>query len=433
LTTPATGRPTSGELAPNYFIHTCANGLQIVGQRMPSLASVTFGIQFAAGMREEPDETLGLTHLLSDMVFQGTEHRSVRQLTEEFEAIGARRGGETGSEFARYSAQIVGNRFDRALELIADVVRYPTFPADEFTQMRSVQLQEIRRRDDEPMRRIMDLARETFYAGTKLGRRALGTAETVERMRPDDLRAFWRAYYAPQGALLSIAGNFNWDHVVERVEALLGDWSGAPASSPEQTPHPESGANIEIAEGNQEHIVMVYPFPKYGDPDYYAALVVTEIFGGGMTSRLFREVREKRGLVYSVAAMFVPNGVYGAQYLYAGTTPEKAHETVAVLREQMRLLREEGVSADELERAKVQLKSEIVMRGESSAARMGALARSWWFERRLIPIHETKEAIDGVSQEQITRLLTRFPPAQPLVVAAIGPRSQEELLGANEE
>ena len=429
MTTPATGQPNTGELAPNYFTHTLPNGLEIVGQRMPSLASVTFGIQFAAGMREEPQQALGLTHLLADMVFQGTEHRSVRQLTEEFEAIGARRGGETSSEFARYSAQIVGNRFDRALELIADVVRYPTFPADEFNQMRSVQLQEIRRRDDEPMRRIMDLARETFYAGTKLGRRGLGTTETVEGLRPEDLRDFWRRRYLPGGALLSIAGNFDWDHVVARVEDLFGDWAGSPAPSVEEKPEPHSAVNIEMHEGNQEHIVMAYPFPKYGDPDYYAALVVTEIFGGGMTSRLFREVREKRGLVYSVAAMFAPNGVYGAQFLYAGTTPEKAHETVTVMREEMRLLREEGVSADELERAKVQLKSELVMRGESSAARMGSLARSWWFEHRLIPIQETKQAIDNVSQEQIMELLRRFPPAQPLVIAAIGPRDRQELIG----
>lgn len=433
MTTSATGHPNTGELAPNYFVHTLPNGLEIVGQRMPSLASVTFGIQFAAGLREEPEDTLGLTHLLSDMVFQGTEHRSVRQLTEEFEAIGARKGGETGSEFARYSAQVVGNRFDRAMELIADVVRYPTFPADEFKQMRSVQLQEIRRRDDEPMRRIMDLARETFYSGTRLGRRALGTTETVERMRSEDLRAFWQERYLPHGALISIAGNFDWDQLVARIEALFGDWSGSPAPVTEDAPHPQNGVNIEIHEGNQEHIAMVYPFPKYGDPDYYAALVVTEIFGGGMTSRLFREVREKRGLVYSVAAMFAPNGVYGAQFLYAGTTPEKAHETVTVMRDQMRLLREEGVTADELERAKVQLKSELVMRGESSAARMGSLARSWWYEHRLIPIQETKQAIDDVSQEQIMRLLGRFPPAQPLVVAAIGPRAKEELIGDGAE
>jgi predicted Zn-dependent peptidase len=174
---------------------------------------------------------------------------------------------------------------------------------------------------------------------------------------------------------------------------------------------------------------MVFPFPHYGDPDYYAASVVSEIFGGGMTSRLFREVREKRGLVYSVASIFAPTGVFGAELLYAGTTPEKAHETVRVMVQELRKLHDEGVTEDELARAKVQLKSELVMRGESSAARMSALARSWWFERRLITIQELKEAVDRVTQEQILHVLNRFPPLNPLVVVAIGPRTQEELIG----
>ncbi len=417
------------ELAPNYFLHTFDNGMQIVGQRMPSLASVTFGVQFAAGIKDEPEAKLGLTHLLSDMLFQGTESRNVRQLTEDFEAIGARKGGEAGNEFARYSAQIVGNRLDRALELMADVLRHPTFPEEEFQQMRNVQLQEIRRRDDEPMRRIFDLVRERFYAGTNLGRRALGLRETVEQLTPGDLRTFWQARYRPDGALLAIAGNFDWDHVVARVGELFGDWQGTPDATPDEHPQPQPAVNIEIQEGNQEHIGMAFPFPKYGDPDYYAASVVSEIFGGGMTSRLFREVREKRGLVYSVASIFSPNGIFGAEFLYAGTTPEKSHETVQVMLDEMRLLHKEGVTDDELARAKVQLKSELVMRGESAGARMSSIMRSWWFERRLITIQELKEAIDSVTREQIMGLLNRFPPTDSLVIGAIGPRSQEELIG----
>ncbi len=171
--TPSTQSPSQAtQLAPNYYVHTFPNGLRMVGQRMPSLASVTFGIQLAAGLRDEPADKGGLTNLLSDMLFQGTTHRTVRQLTDDFEAIGARRGAETGNESSRYSAQVVGTRFERALELMSDVVLNPTFPETEFEQMRAVQLQEIRRRDDEPMRRIFDLVRERFYIGTSLGRRS---------------------------------------------------------------------------------------------------------------------------------------------------------------------------------------------------------------------------------------------------------------------
>jgi predicted Zn-dependent peptidase len=431
MTNPAIAQHSSGSLAPNYFVHTFENGLQLVGQRMPSLASVTFAIQFFGGLKDELEQKIGLTHLLSDMLFQGTEHRNVRQLTDDFEAIGARRGGESANDFGRYSAQIVGNRLDRALELMADVVRHPAFPQDEFAQMRSVQLQEIRRREDEPMRRIFDLVRERFYSGTTLGRRGLGFRETVESLEPDDLRAFYRTWFQPQGALIAIAGNFDWDAVVARVGDLFGDWRGAPPVADPQRPNPSAAVNIELHDGTQEHIGMAFPFPKYGDPDYYAASVVSEIFGGGMTSRLFREVREKRGLVYSVASIFAPNGVYGAEFLYAGTTPEKSPETVRVMLDELRRLQSDGVSQDELDRAKVQLKSELVMRGESSGARASALARSWWFEQRITTIQELKETIDSVTREQILGLLRRFPTTEPLVIAAIGPRTEEELIGSS--
>ena len=429
MTTPTTPPPASGELAPNYFFHTFPNGMQMAGQRMPSLASVTFGIQFPAGSLEEADEKLGLTFLLAEMAFQGTEHRNVRQLTEDFEAIGARHGAEPAGEYGRFWARVVNNRLDRALELMADVLRYPSFPADEFTQMKSIQLQEIRKRDDEPMRRLPDMMRAAFYTGTRLARRSLGTLETVEALTPDDLRQFWQAHYRPNGSLVAIAGNFDWDTVVARVGALFGDWEGTPKTLQVEQPNPQRGASVELDQQNQEHIGMMFPFPKYGDPDYYAAMVASEIFGGSMNSRLFREVREKRGLVYSVQSAFSPNGIFGAETIYAGTNPEKSHETVQVIVDELRKLAAEGVTDDELARAKVQLKSEIVMRGESSSSRMLSLARAWWFEHRLIPTQEVKDAIDAVSREQILHLLERFPPMERLVITAIGPRPEAELIG----
>ncbi len=193
MSTPTSGGASeSVGLAPNYYMHVFPNGLRMVGQHMPSLASVTFGFQVPAGIRDEPESRLGLTYLLADMMFQGTQSRNVRQLTEAFEAIGARKGGENAMEFSRYSAQIVANRMDAALELFADVMLHPVIPEDEFQQMRAVQLQDIRRRDDEPMRRIFDLVRERFFAGSHLGRRSLGLRETVEALTADDLRGFYR-------------------------------------------------------------------------------------------------------------------------------------------------------------------------------------------------------------------------------------------------
>lgn len=175
---------------------------------------------------------------------------------------------------------------------------------------------------------------------------------------------------------------------------------------------------------------MMFPFPNYTDPDYYAAMVISEVLGGNMASRLFVEVREKRGLVYGVSAGLASNKHIGSMRIYAGTTPEQGRECLEVIVNELRKLEEGGITEDELARAKVQLKSEHVMRGEGSGARMGALTRSWWFERKLRTIQEVKEAIDAVTQEQVINVLRRFSPLNPLTVAAIGPLSKEELVGS---
>ena len=421
------GGPTGASAPHNYFHHTFPNGLQVVGQRMPSLSSATFGVQFGAGTKDEPTEQLGLAHLMESMMFQGTRSRTVRQLTEAFETLGARKGGSTSTETSTYWCQLVARQLDPALDLMADLLLEPTFPAEEFEQMRQVALQTIRRREDEPMSRLSDLLLEQFYLGSNLGRRMIGTRESVEALTSEDLRAFWNTLYRPGNALFAIAGNFDWDHLIQRLDALFGSWAGQGTPNAAEKPTYGNRVVLQHYDGQQEHIGLAAPNVTFGDPDYYAAQLASEIFGGGMTSRLFAEVREKRGLVYSVSSRFGASSVTGRFHLYAGTTPEKAHETMQVMIEEMRKLESEGVTDDELRRAKVQLKSELVMHAETSSARMGAIAHSWWFEHRLKTIQEVREAIDAVTSEQILGLLKRFPLTEPLVVTAIGPCSREQL------
>ena len=194
---------------------------------------------------------------------------------------------------------------------------------------------------------------------------------------------------------------------------------------------PTSRVALEHQEGKQEHLALMFPFPNYTDPDYYAAMVIGEVLGGNMASRLFVEVREKRGLVYSVSASNVSHRHIGAMRIYAGTTPQQAHECLQVIVDQLRLLEQKGITADELERAKVQLKSETIMRSEGSGARMGAIARSWWYERQIRTIQQVKELIDAVTLDQVMAVLRRFSPLAPLVVAGIGPLDEPTLVGAS--
>ncbi len=416
-------------LPPNYFYHRLPNGIEMVGQYMPSLSSITFGFQLDAAVINEPEEKQGLAHLFEYMLFQGTKEKDARALNEAFESLGARKGASTGLEISQVWAQIVNTKFDTTLELVNELLLTSTFPNEELEQMRSIILQEIRRRDDEPMSRIFELVRANFYRGTALGRPVLGTSESVNELHHQDLQAFWKTRYQPDNTLFAIAGKFNWDHVVEQMQRLFGDWIGHAEPSPEQRPEPVTNIALEHQEGKQEHLALMAPFPNYTDPDYYAAMVVSEVLGGNMASRLFVEVREKRGLVYGISAGLASNKHIGAMRIYAGTTPEQGHECLQVILDELRKLEQDGITADELARAKVQLKSENVMRSEGSAARMGAISRSWWYERKLRTIQEVKEAIDAVTQEQVLQVLRRFSPVNPLTVAAIGPLSQDELVG----
>ncbi len=416
-------------LPANYFHHQLPNGIEMIGQYMPSLSSITFGFQLDAAVIHEPEEKQGLAHLFEYMLFQGTKKKNARTLNEAFESLGARKGASTGMETAQVWSQIVNTKFDATLALIHEILLTPTFPKDEMEQMRNLVLQEIRRRDDEPMSRIFDLVRANFYKGTNLARLSIGTPESVRSVQKQDLQAFWSERYQPNNVLFAIAGKFDWDHVVEKMQELFGDWEGNAPSFPEQHVHPANSVSLEHQDGKQEHLGMMFPFPKYTDSDYYPALVISEVLGGNMASRLFVEVREKRGLVYSVSAGMAGNRNIGAMRIYAGTTPEQGHECLEVIVNELRKLEQEGITSDELERAKVQLKSENVMRSEGSGARMGAITRSWWYEHRIKTIQEVKESIDAVTPEQILDVLHRYSPINPLTIAAIGPLSQEALVG----
>jgi len=416
-------------LPPNYFYHQLPNGMEMVGQYMPSLSSITLGFQLDAAVINEPEDKAGLAHLFEYMLFQGTKQKDARALNEAFESLGVRKGASTAWEWTRVLAQMVNTKFDATLPLMHEILLTPTFPQNELEQMRSIILQEIRRRDDEPMSRIFDLARASFFKGSAFARLSLGTTESVQKLQRRDLRDFWQARYRPNDVIFSVAGKFDWDHVVEQVQSLFGGWSGEADPSPTQHPAPTSDIVLEHQEGKQEHLGLMSPFPNYTDPDYYAAQVISEVLGGNMASRLFVEVREKRGLVYGVSAGLLSNKYMGALRIYAGTTPEQGHECLEVIVNELRKLEQDGITTDELDRAKVQLMSENVMRGEGSGARMGALATSWKYEHKLRTIQEVKEAIDAVTKEQVLNVLHRFSPLNPLTVAAIGPLERDQLVG----
>jgi predicted Zn-dependent peptidase len=416
------------DLAPFYHYHRLANGVQLLGYSMPSLRSVTFGCQFDAAVIHEPEGKQGLAHLFEYMLFQGTKKRDARMLSNAFETLGARRGIDTGFEMTCVWTQVVHTELETSLRLVNELLLEPAFPVDKLAQLQKIVLQEIHRCNDEATRCIIDLTCTKFYQGTSLARSLLGTEESVASLKQGDFLDFWKSRYQPDNMLFAIAGKFQWEKVLELMEAIFGAWQGEAISLPMQQPKFASTLSIEHREGQQEHFCLMFPFPNYADPDYYAALLINDILGGNMNSRLFVEVREKRSLAYSISSAMVSNRSTGAVRIYAGTTPEHGRKCLEVILDELCKLKQNGITHHELNHAKIHLKSQNILRGESSRVCMGTMAHAWWFNRTLPTWQEMKAAIDAVTEEQILRVLQQFSPVNPLTVTVMSPLESDAWL-----
>jgi predicted Zn-dependent peptidase len=248
-------------------------------------------------------------------------------------------------------------------------------------------------------------------------------------MKRADLVKFWECRYTPNNMAFSIAGKFDWDRFVEQLSALTLGWTPGVGRSSVPIPPVSVSTHVVRRETTQEHLGMAFPGVAIADPRYYAAALLAQVLGGGTTSRLHQEVREKRGLAYSAAARFDGLERTGLFRIYVGTSAERAHESVDVVAEELKKLEASGFTESELQLAKVRLKSQLIMRSESSRARMGANLRSWWFEGELHDLAEVRQRIDAVTVDQVHALAREVAPTHNLTVVAIGPQPAEEVLG----
>lgn len=409
--------------------HTLANGLRIVAQPMGGVESLALGFCVATGARDENQQDAGASHFIDGLAFQGTALRDTRALTEAFEDVGARRDAGAGIELFWYAAQALGRHLDTLVPLLAEVVRYPRFDPVEAEKVRDRQLQELAALEDEPAQKVMDLLQREYFHGHPYGHSILGTPESVRALYPDDLRAFWSRTQLPNNTIVAAAGKLDFAALVRAVEAACGDWQGAPLIDLPEPPVTEPRVAVEVRESNQQHIGIGVQGVPVGHPDYYAVNLLATVLGGSMSSRLFTEVREKRGLAYGVGASASSMRNAGVVRIYAGTVPAKAHETVAVTLEELRKLESDGVSEAELVRAKTVIKSRVIMGGENTRVRRNVIASSLWYENKVRTLDEVRALIDAVTTDSIREAAARLRIGSRYTLTAIGPRSAEELLG----
>jgi predicted Zn-dependent peptidase len=406
-------------LAERFFQHTFANGLTLLAEQMPAMQSAAMALLLPAGAASDPVDRSGSATVLSDLVLRGAGERNSRQLTEFLDSLGLQRSGSVGIHHSRFGCAAVAPKVIEGLATYADIVRRPHLPADGFEAARDLSLQALAGIDDDPRQKLMIKLREWHFP-SPYGRNTMGKVEDLEKLTLDLVKTDWRQRYHARNAILAIAGNIEFGQIRSEVERHFEAWDGQPVGEFQIMP-PPGRFHHEEQKSEQTHIGIAWPSIPETDPDYYTVRLAVEVLSGGMSGRLFTEVREKRGLCYSVWAGYSSLRGSGSIMGYAGTSNERAQDTLDQFFVEVHRLRE-GVTPAELERAKTGLKASTIMQGESTSARAGAIAHDYFMRGRIRTLEEIKQAIDSVTVEKVNDFLKRNEPG-PFTVVTVGPKA----------
>ncbi|NLF25836.1 MAG: insulinase family protein [Deltaproteobacteria bacterium] len=400
-------------------ITTLDNGLTVIVEQIPHVESAAYSLYIPGGVLSDPADALGCSLVLIEMSSRGAGQYDSRQLSDAFDCLGIRHGESASQELFTYRGSLLAEHLDRALELVALMTLHPTLPEAELEPIRSVLIQELNALDDNPASKAMTELLQRYYP-EPYGRCSLGTLEGLQAVSADCVRSEWEQKFHPSGAVLSVAGKVEASAVLESAQRHFGMWQGRAVERP-AFGTPVLGKNYHLpTNAAQLQICMAYPSAPFGHPCYYAAKVATAVLSGGMFGRLFIEVREKRGLCYSVSARHSATREFGTVNIYAGTTPDRAQETLDVLNAELRALHG-TVTAEELTRAKVDLLAALVIGEESTSARASSNAGDWWVNRRVRRLDEIKTEIERVGAAEIDAYLERFP-VEPFSLLTLGAR-----------
>jgi predicted Zn-dependent peptidase len=397
------------------------SGLTVVTERMDRVETVSFGAYVATGSRNETEAENGVSHFLEHMAFKGTETRSAAAIAEEIEAVGGHINAYTAREQTAYYVKVLKEDTALAADIIGDILTHSTFEPEEMERERGVILQEIGQANDTPDDIIFDHFQEVAYPSQSLGRPILGTEDGIREMPRTVLTGYMKRHYAPPNVVVAAAGKLEHNQILDLVGRHFADM---PAQVPPEmeTGVYNGGEFRQDRDLDQVHIVLGFPSVGYSDPDYYPTLLLSTVLGGGMSSRLFQEIREKRGLVYSIysfAQPYMDGGLFG---ISAGTGESEAEELMPVTLEELRKV-QTSVTEAELSRAKAQVKASVLMSLESTGSRCEQLARQIQVFGRVLTTEETVRKIVAVTPEDIQRAAVRHFRGKP-TLATMGPASR---------
>jgi predicted Zn-dependent peptidase len=397
-------------------VSTLLNGVRVVTHAMPHVETSSLGVWVGVGARHETESQQGMSHLLEHMAFKGTSRRSALEIVEEIEQVGGEINAATSLETTAYYARVLKGDEGLALELLADILQDSTFDQGELEKERDVILQEIAATQDSPDEIAYDLIQEAAFPDQAVGRPILGTPASVTGTTPADLRGFLGQHYVPQRLVVSAAGAVSHDSVVRHAEALFGGLAAPNGQSQGDEPaRYVGGARSSVKSFEQSHVLMGFEGPSYRAADTFTAQVFAGLFGGGMSSRLFQEVREKRGLCYAIYSSAWGLKDSGMFQIHAATGHAMVPELIDVIGEQLTVMADSGPTEREVTRAKAQLKAGLLMSLESSGARAEQMARHLLVHGRLLTPDELVARVDDVTVERVRTFAQRLAGSPPCV------------------
>ncbi len=406
---------------------TLDNGVRLVTERLEHAYSVTAGLWMEVGSRDEEPAQGGISHFIEHMAFKGTAKRDALAIARELDRMGGMANAFTSKEITCFHARTLAELLPEVADLLTDIFLFPSYPAAELERERQVILQEISSVEDAPDELVHVLFGLDYWPGSPMGRPVLGNAESVGAVSRQDLVDYLAASYVPSKLVVAAVGDLEHERLVELMAPAL---SGLPVSAGRnhrQPPSPQPGLRVHRRDSEQVHVAMGAPGPSAVDPDRFAAALLNVILGGNMSSRLFQEVREKRGLAYAVFSYLSSYSDAGMFGVYMGVAPGRSPEALKVVKDELARLAVEPVSGEELAHAKEHTKGSILLAAENSDSRMSRLARSEFNFGRDVPLEEVVANIEAVQVEDLTRVAARCLDPNVLGITVLGPADAEGL------
>ena len=404
----------------DHRLTSLPNGLRVITEEMPSVRSVAVGCWVDTGSRDEFDAEAGCSHFLEHLLFKGTEELGAREIAEAFDAVGARSNAFTSKEYTCYWAQLRDENLPMGLGLLSEMLQRPAFRPEEILSESHVVLEEINMNEDDPSDVAHDQFARALWGDHPLAKPVLGTRESISGMGRDVISEYWSRRYHPSSVVVAAAGHIEHQQVVDLATDLFGGWAGAAAGHEFSPPQVAPTVRVVSRDTEQAHLVIGGEALTRDDERRFAFGILNHVTGGGMSSRLFRAIREERGLAYAVYAFRMPFADSGAFGVYVGTTPHQTSQVLDLVRTELQKLGEDGISPEELDRAKGHMKGSLALSMEDSNGRMVRLGRHELTGVEHLSLDEAVARIEAVTLDEV-HAVAKEVYGGPHVIGAVGP------------